>query len=100
MCAGLEAGIQEATHAVRQRRVERVLSQRGDMEGEAEEEEDPEEERAEVAACSNILPIKTAGTEVEGIGRVGSGALDVGGGGQGKRGRGRGWRDSLGTGSP
>ena len=29
LCAGLEAGIEGATHAVGQRRVERVLDQRG-----------------------------------------------------------------------
>ena len=66
LCAGLEAGIEGATHAVGQRRVERVLAQRGEEEGEAEEEtEDPEEEGAVAAASLGNLTIETAGTEEE-----------------------------------
>ena len=33
MCAGLEAGIEGATHAICQRRVDRVLARRGEEEG-------------------------------------------------------------------
>ena len=36
LCAGLEAGIEGATHAVGQRTVERVLARRVEEEGEAD----------------------------------------------------------------
>ena len=36
LCAGLKAGIEGATHAVGQRRVERVLTRRVEEEGEAD----------------------------------------------------------------
>ena len=66
LCAGLEAGIEGETHDVGQRRVERVLAQRGETDREAEEEgEDPEEEGDEVVAGLNNLTIETAGTEKE-----------------------------------
>ena len=45
LCAGLEAGIEGATHAVGQRRGERALARRRETESEAEEErEEPEED--------------------------------------------------------
>ena len=66
LCAGLKAGIERETHAVGQRRLERVLSRIGEEEGEEEEEtEEPEEEGAEVAASLGNLTIETAGTEEE-----------------------------------
>ena len=66
LCAGLEAGIEGETHAVGQRRVERVLTRRGDTEGEAEEEgEEPEEEVSDLVAGLSNLTIETAGTEEE-----------------------------------
>ena len=43
LCAGLEAGIEGATHATEQRRVERVLARRGETESEVDAEaEEPE----------------------------------------------------------
>ena len=66
LCAGLEAGIEGATRAVGQRRVERVLARRGDTEGAAEEEgEETEEDGAEVVAGLSNLTIETVGTEEE-----------------------------------
>ena len=38
LCAGLEAGIEGATHAVGQRRIERVLARRGEKESEVDAE--------------------------------------------------------------
>ena len=38
LCAGLEDGIEGVTHDVGQRRVERVLAQRGETEGQSEED--------------------------------------------------------------
>ena len=38
LCAGLEAGIEGATHAVGQRRIERVLARRGEKESEVDTE--------------------------------------------------------------
>ena len=66
LCSGLEAGIEGATHAVGQRRLDMVLARRGEEEGKAEEDtDDPEEKGAEVAASLVTLNIETAGTEEE-----------------------------------
>ena len=66
LCAGLQAGIEGSTHAVGQRRVERLRAQMGEEEGEAEDEtKEPEEEGAEVVACLGNLAIDTAGTQEE-----------------------------------
>ena len=52
LCAGLEAGIEGATHAVGQSKRERVRARRGEEEGEDEEETDePAEEGDEVVSC-------------------------------------------------
>ena len=64
MCAGLEAGIEGATHAVGQRRVEKVRSRRVEEEDEAASEAE-EEERGEVLAGLGNLNIETAVTEEE-----------------------------------
>ena len=65
--AGLEAGIEGATHAVGQRRVERVLARRVEEEGEDDvAAEGKEEDSEEVAGLQmNNLTIETAGTEEE-----------------------------------
>ena len=66
LCAGLEAGIEGATHAVGQRRVERVRAQRGEEVGKVEEDiEDSEEDGEEVATSMGSLTIETAGTQWE-----------------------------------
>ena len=62
MYAGLKAGIEGATHAVGQRRLERVISQQRVEEAEASEEE---EESVGVADVMGNLTIETAGTEDE-----------------------------------
>ena len=64
LCAGLEAGIERATHAVGQRSLEQVRSRRSGTEDEAAMEAD-EEEGGEVLACLHKLGIETAGTEEE-----------------------------------
>ena len=52
LCTGLEVGIEGATHAVGQRRVERVRARIGEEESEAEEAtEEPGDEEEEVVAC-------------------------------------------------
>ena len=67
LCAGLEAGIEGATHAVGQRRLERVRASREETEEEADAEADEEEEGSGgVARLLNNLNIETAGTEEEG----------------------------------
>ena len=66
MCAGLKAGIEGATHALGPRRIERVLSRRGEKESEVNAAaEEPEEEGAEVAGLIGNLTIEMAGTEEE-----------------------------------
>ena len=71
LCVGLEAGIEGATHAVGQQRVERVRARRVETEDEAAAEaEEQEEESGEVARLMSNLIIETAVTEekaVEGI---------------------------------
>ena len=58
LCAGLEAGIEGETHAVGQRRVERVLARKVEDKGEVDvEAEEAEEEGAEVAVGFNNLRI-------------------------------------------
>ena len=65
LCAGLAAGIEGATHAVGQRRMERVRKQRQE-EDEAEVTEGDEEEKGEgIVASLNNLIIETGGTEEE-----------------------------------
>ena len=103
LCAGLEAGKEGANHDVGKRRVERVCARRGEGESEVEETTvDPEEDvNEEVTGLElNDLRIDRAVTEEEGRRRIGSGSRDGGQGRQGKRGQGRGWRESKGTGSP
>ena len=66
LCAGLEAGIEGATHTVGQRRRERVrerLSKEDEADDTAEEEE--EEEGGGIAAGLKKLTIETEGTEEE-----------------------------------
>ena len=67
LCAGLEAGIEGATHSVGQRRLERLMAQRGYEEAaEAEEAEEEEEEGGEgIVAITINLNIETEGTEEE-----------------------------------
>ena len=62
LCAGLEAGIEGATHAVGQRRLERVRGRRSEEEaGFAEEEEG----RENLEGLLNNLIIEMVGTEEE-----------------------------------
>ena len=64
--AGLKSGIEGATHAVGQRRVERVRARREEtVEEEATEAEEEEGESGEVAGLLSNLIIETAGTEEE-----------------------------------
>ena len=66
LCAGLEAGIEGATHAVGHRRLARVRERRGEEEEEkysAEEEE--EEDSGMMMARLNNLRIETEETEEE-----------------------------------
>ena len=63
LCAGLEARIEGATHAVGQRRLERVRRRRQDEEEAGNSEE--EEERGGVSGILNNLTIEMAGTEKE-----------------------------------
>ena len=65
LCAGLEASIEGATHAVGQRRVERVRAIRTEEDGEvAAAAEEHDEDGGDVAGF-NILRTETAGTEEE-----------------------------------
>ena len=63
LCAGLEAGIKGATHAVGQSRLERVRGRR--QEEEAKEPTEEEEESGGVLTKINNLTIETAGMEEE-----------------------------------
>ena len=63
LCAGLEAGIEGATHAVVQRRLDRV--QRRRQEGEEAEAAEEEGGMEGFADTLNNLRIETAGTEEE-----------------------------------
>ena len=63
LCAGLKTGIDGATHAVVQRRLERV--RRGWQEGEEVEDGEEEGEYGRVDTLMNILTIETACTEEE-----------------------------------
>ena len=66
LCAGLEAGIEGATHTVGQRRVERGRAQRAETADEATvQAEEKEEESGEVARIMSNLIIETATTEEE-----------------------------------
>ena len=62
LCAGLEAGIEGATHAVGQRRLARVRERRVEEE-EAEGSVEEEEERGGVAGLLDNLTIDMEGTE-------------------------------------
>ena len=64
LCAGLEAGIEGATHTVGQRRVERVRA-RSVKEEEEEATTAEEEEGGEVLASLDNLRIETATSEEE-----------------------------------
>ena len=64
LCAGLEAGIEGATHATGQRRVERVRERRNELEEEeAADAEGDKEESGEAAGLLQNLNIEMAGTE-------------------------------------
>ena len=63
LCAGVEDGIEGATHPVGQRRLGRARRRRQDKEETRDSEE--EEERRGVAGLLNNLPAETAGTEEE-----------------------------------
>ena len=58
LCAGLEAGIEGSTHAVRYRRIERVRGRR--REEEAEESVEEEEESGGMLSGINNLTTETA----------------------------------------
>ena len=62
LCAGLEAGIEAATHALGQRRLDRLSSRQIEEEAGSSGEE---EETDRVAAMMGNLRIETAGTEAE-----------------------------------
>ena len=64
LCAGLEAGIEGATHAVGQRMLERVRARRVETEDE-EDTEAEEEEGGGVLAGIHNLSIETTVTEEE-----------------------------------
>ena len=64
LCAGLEAGIEGATHAMGQRRLARVREIQGDAE-EADGAAEEEEESGWVAELLHNLNIETAGTNEE-----------------------------------
>ena len=64
LCAGLKAGIEGATHAVGQRRLEQVRSRRAETEDKAATEAQEEESGGVLAGIHN-LSIETAGTEEE-----------------------------------
>ena len=93
LCAGLESGIGGETHAVGQRRVERVRARRVEEEDE-EATEAEEEEGEEVLAGLDNLTIETAGTEeeaAEGLETaLGISTQEMEVEGDGERGRGRG----------
>ena len=62
LCAGLEVGIEGATHAMGQRRLERVRSRRVETEDRAATEAEEEEGGGVISGIHN-LTIETAGTE-------------------------------------
>ena len=64
MCTGLKAGIEGATYAVGQRKVERVRTRRVEEEGKEDAAaEEHDEDGGEVAGLIDNLTIETAGTE-------------------------------------
>ena len=66
LCAGLEAGIEGATHAIGKQRFKRVRDRREDPGyEEAAEAKGNEEDGGEVAGLLNNLNTETAGTEEE-----------------------------------
>ena len=66
MCAGLEAGIEDATHAVGQQKLERVREQRREEEDtDDSSEEEEEEEGGGIVSGLTDLTIETEGTEEE-----------------------------------
>ena len=64
LCVGLKAGIEGATHAVGQQRIEQVRARRR-KEMAVDGASDEEEESGEIEATLNKLTIETAGTEEE-----------------------------------
>ena len=69
LCAGLEAGIEGATHAVGHHRIGRMREQRLEEE-ETEVSEEEEEEGGGVISKLNKLTIDTEGTEEEAAGNL------------------------------
>ena len=68
LCAGLKAGIEGATHAVGQRRLERLRARRFETEDEsATEDEEEGEGSVDVLAGINNVRIETAETEKEAV---------------------------------
>ena len=68
LCAGLEAGIEGATHIVGQRRLERLRGRRREDEDVKGSEEEDEEGGEVVAGWTlNNVSIETAGTEEEAV---------------------------------
>ena len=67
LCAGLEAGIEGATHAVGQQILERSSARRNKDEARSS---DKEEETESVAAVLGNINIETAGTEEEAAERL------------------------------
>ena len=65
LCAGLEAGIEGATHAVGQSRLERAI--RRQQEGEEAGDSVEEEESRGVSGLLNNITIEAAGTEEEAV---------------------------------
>ena len=65
LCAGLEAGIEGETHAVGQRRVERVRARRAEEEGADNTEDEEEEGEEEVVVGLDNLSKETVVTEEE-----------------------------------
>ena len=65
LCEGLKAGIEGATHAVGQRRVERVRARRAEEEGAENTKAEEEEGEEEVVVGLDNLSTETAVTEEE-----------------------------------
>ena len=70
LCAGLEAGIEGATHALGQRRLAKVRGRREGTEEEAAAEAEEEEKGGGIALGLLNLNIEMAGTEEEAAERL------------------------------